>query len=76
MFSDNPTCANVQSRFANYSSLFSLANFTAEAGKIYYFRTTFWTSYGRVFFDLDALNRDEGAYMITQTSGVIFHPKK
>jgi hypothetical protein len=69
-------CANVQSRFANYSSLYSLANFTAEAGKNYYFRTRFWTSYGRVFFDPDALNRDEGAYMVTQTSGVIFHPKK
>jgi hypothetical protein len=69
-------CANVQSRFANYSSLYSLANFTAEGGEICYFRTRFWTSDSRVFFDLNAVNSDEGSYLVTQTSGVIFHPKK
>ena len=69
-------CANVQSRFPNYSSLYSLSDFTAEVGQIYCFRTRSWTSDGKVFFDLDALNRHEGAYTVTQTSGVICHPKK
>jgi len=69
-------CSNVQSKSADYSSLYSLANFTAEAGRIYYFRTRVWTSPTSVFLDLDALNSDEGRYLVTETPTVIFHSKK
>jgi hypothetical protein len=69
-------CSNVQSKAADYSSLYSLANFTAEAGTIYYFRTRAWTSSTAVFLDLEALNSDEGRYLVAETPPVISHPKR
>ena len=69
-------CANWQSKMADYSSLYSLANFIAEPGTIYYFRTRVWISETTLFFDLDPLNSDEGRYLATTTPLAVSHPKK
>jgi hypothetical protein len=61
---------------AIYSSLYSLANFTAEPGAIYYFRTRVWISEATLFFDLDPVNSDEGRYLATTTLLAVSHPKK
>jgi hypothetical protein len=68
-------CANWQSKLAEYSSLYSLANFTAEPGKTYYFRTRVWISETTLFFDLDPLNSDEGRYLAASTLLAVSHPK-
>jgi hypothetical protein len=68
-------CANWQSKLADYSSLYSLANFSAEPGKVYYFRTWVWISETTLFFDLDPLNSDEGRYLATSTLLAVSHPK-
>jgi hypothetical protein len=69
-------CANWQSKIANYSSRYSLANFTAVPGTIYYFRTRVWISQTTLFFDIDPLNSDEGRYLATTTALAVSHPKK
>src|SRR5271169_2268117 len=37
-------CSNWQSSLARYAAHHALANFVAEAGRTYYFRTRFWCS--------------------------------
>jgi len=69
-------CSNWQSRLAVYSSHYALANFTAEAGKVYYFRTRVWASDRTVRLDLDPVNSDEGRYLVAASPLVVSHPKK
>ncbi len=55
-------CSNWQSSVKTFSSLYSLANFIAEAGKVYYFRTRIWDAdKSFVYMGLDPLNSDEGS---------------
>jgi hypothetical protein len=69
-------CANWQSSLKRYSSLHALANFTAEAGKVYYFRTRVLSSKAFDYLDLDTLNSDEGRYLVAASPAVVSHPKK
>jgi len=69
-------CSNWQSSLERYSSMYSLANFTAEAGKAYYFRTRAWFSYQVPRFDLEALSSDEGNYLVAASPRAFSHPKK
>jgi hypothetical protein len=69
-------CANWQSRVRSQSSLYSLTNFTAEAGKIYYFRTQIWFSDTMSRIELNPVNSDEGQYQIAAFPLVASHPKK
>jgi hypothetical protein len=69
-------CSNWQSNLERYSSMYSLANFTAEAGKAYYFRTRAWFSYQAPRFDLEALNSDEGNYLVAASPQAFSHPKE
>jgi hypothetical protein len=69
-------CSNWQSSLAVDSSFYSLANFTAEAGKVYYFRTRLWFSDRTPCLDLDVVNSDEGAYLVAASPHVVSHPKK
>jgi hypothetical protein len=64
-------CTQWQSRFSSRSKYVALANLTAEAGKTYYFRMRLMMqANGRPFLDLDALNSDQGKYLVltSQTS--------
>jgi hypothetical protein len=61
-------CAKVQSHFS-VGSLVALAHFTAEAGKIYFFRTRFLGGLsqkdsGPPYLDLDPIDSDQGKYLI------------
>jgi hypothetical protein len=69
-------CSNWQSSLKSQSSFYSLANFTAEAGKVYYFRT--WIAYTRDLarLDLEAVNSDEGRYLVAASALATSHPKK
>ena len=65
---EHHVCANVQS-IASIGHLLALAHFTAEAGKIYYFRTRFIPGINTLYpvapyLDLDPLDSDEAKYLI------------
>jgi hypothetical protein len=68
-------CSNWQEKLKMYSSLYSLASFNAEAGKIYYFRTRA-SILGGLRLDLEAVNDDEGRYQVESFPAVSSRPKK
>lgn len=75
-------CASPQSHFLaatseKYASIrLALSHFTAEAGKVYYFRTR-WSfgSQSQELFDLDAIDSDQAKYLITSYPLSVSHPK-
>ena len=56
----------------------SLANFTAEAGKVYYFRARaiILAEHGILSFDLELTNRDEGQFLIASYPVSTAHLRK
>jgi len=74
-------CTNWQSRLKRLSKEAAFLGFTAEAGKIYFFRariTEHGGSTGASSFslDLDQVNDDEGKYLVASSSSSISHIKK
>jgi hypothetical protein len=69
-------CVNWQSKFGNESSHHALANFQADAGKNYYFRVRVWGKAGQAYMDLDAVNNDEGRYLVSRATQAISQPEK
>lgn len=69
-------CINWQSRIGVRSRAFAMANFTAEAGKVYYFRERIFPGNGDFSFDLDPVNTDEGKYLVALSSYSVSRPKK
>jgi hypothetical protein len=69
-------CVNWQSRLGVRSRAFAMANFTVEAGDVYYFRTRISFSRYIYDFDLDPLNSDEGKYLLASSALSVSHPKK
>ena len=69
-------CVNWQSRLEIRSRAFGMANFTAEAGKVYYFRTRFFFSRTDYSFELEPTNMDEGKYLVASSAFSVSHPKK
>jgi hypothetical protein len=59
-------CANPESRVA-------LAHFTAEAGKVYFFRLRYF-SFERRLFDFDAIDSDQGKQLIASYPLSLPHP--
>jgi hypothetical protein len=53
----------------------AFAHLTAEAGKVYYFRTRDFTRINQGVFDLDALDEDEAKYLIYIYPLAVSHPK-
>jgi hypothetical protein len=78
---EHHVCASPQSRFApakseKYASvLLALAHFTAEAGKVYYFRTRSFGSQNQELFDMNVVDSDQAKYLITSYPLSISHPK-
>ena len=68
-------CTNWQSFFAGSKKPVGLANLTAEAGKIYYFRMRAF-AFHQVFVDLDPINADDGQYLVASSKMSESHPKK
>jgi uncharacterized protein DUF2846 len=70
-------CTNWQSQLSYRSDQVALANFTAEAGKTYYFRIRLLTqATGPALLDLDAINSDEGRYLVLTSETGESHVKK
>jgi len=58
-------CAAVQSSFVHEKTI-ALAHFTAEAGKVYFYRTKmFFADTNLEYFDLNPVDQDEAAYLIS-----------
>jgi hypothetical protein len=74
-------CARWQSRWKRFSNEEAFNGFTADPGKIYYFRaliTEIPTSIGSSSFylDLEPLNGDEGKYLVASSALSASQPKK
>src|SRR5579872_1645819 len=68
-------CVNWQSRVSSRNQQFGLAHFTAEAGKVYYFRTKVVTAHEYESLDLEAVDSDEGQYLIALAPSNRLHEK-
>ncbi len=69
-------CVNWQSRIEIKSRAFAMANFTAEAGRVYYFRSRVVFTRWDYIFDLDPLNSDQGKFLVASSAFSVSHPKK
>ena len=69
-------CMNWQSWIEARSQAVALANFTAEAGKVYYFRARIFSARQNYSFDLDAINSDQGKYLVASSPFCASHTKK
>ncbi|HLW84360.1 MAG TPA: DUF2846 domain-containing protein [Candidatus Sulfotelmatobacter sp.] len=69
-------CVNWQSRLEERSRAFAMANFVAEAGKVYYFRIRIFPGHADYTFDLDAVNPDQGKFLVAASAFSASHPKK
>jgi hypothetical protein len=77
---EHHVCANVQSDFSA-GQLVELAHLTAEAGKVYYFRTRFIAGMTSLYptppyLELDPVDSDQAKYLITSYPLSISHPSK
>ncbi len=72
---EHHVCANQQSHISYLSRLVALTHFTAEAGKVYYFRTRAFGGTNQVLFDLDAVDSDQAQYLIASYPLSVSHPK-
>lgn len=69
-------CVNWQSRLGFRSRAFAMANFTAEAGHVYYFHTRISFSRSIYVFDLEPVNSDEGKYLVALSALSVSRPKE
>ena len=69
-------CTNWQSHFERMSRVVGLAHFTAEAGKVYFFRTRVIGYGGPTFFDFEPIDSDLGKLFIASIPMSVSHPKK
>jgi hypothetical protein len=77
---EHHVCANWQSSLERFSKQVSLNRFTAEAGKVYYFRVRLgadYASYDSIsWLDLEPINSDEGQYLVSVFAVSTSHKKK
>lgn len=70
-------CINWQSRWEGLSKIVSFAHVVAEPGKTYYFRArALYYSHSPMYLDLDAIDADEGKYLVSISPLSTAHPKK
>jgi hypothetical protein len=67
-------CAALQTSI--YEDRIELAHFTAESGKIYYFRTRLVTARQLELLELDPIDSDQGKYLIASFPLSVSTPKK
>jgi hypothetical protein len=71
---EHHVCATLQSSFVDDRVEF--AHFTAEAGQVYYFRTRLVMSRQVELLELEALDSDQGNYLIATSPLSVSRPKK
>jgi hypothetical protein len=69
-------CVNRQSHFKIASQMVALAHFTAEPGKIYYFRARTHGNETEAFLDLDPIDSDQGRLFVASYPLSVSHPKR
>jgi len=72
---EHHVCANPQSHVGWIRRQVALANFTAEVGKVYYFRTRGFFGGNQLLFDLDPVDSDQAKYLISSYPLSVSHPK-
>jgi hypothetical protein len=68
-------CVSPQSHFAWTTRYVALAHFTAEAGKVYYYRTRILEDRERRSLDFVPVDSDEAEYLIASYPMSVSHPK-
>lgn len=71
---EHHVCATLQSSVVDQRV--ELAHFTAEAGKIYYYRTRLVLSRNIELLELDPIDSDQAKYLISSYPLSISRPKK
>jgi hypothetical protein len=71
---DHHVCIMLQSSLV--AQRFELAHFTAEAGKTYYYRTRLVMSRTVELLELDAIDSDQGEYLVATFPMAVSTPKK
>jgi len=71
---EHHVCATFQ--YGRAGQQLELAHFTAEVGKLYYYRTRFFIAATMAHFDLDSLDSDEAKYLIASFPMSVSQPKK
>jgi len=69
-------CVSPQSHFALTTRYVQLAHFTAEAGKVYYYRIRILGDRDRRMLDFVPVDSDEAEYLITAYPLSVSHPKQ
>jgi hypothetical protein len=72
---EHHVCANLQSRFSQINRQVAFVHFTAEAGKVYYFRTRSFGDKTQALFDIDPVDSDEARSLIASYPLSVSHPK-
>jgi hypothetical protein len=72
---EHHVCANQQSHFSRLSQLVAFAHFTAEEGKVYYFRTRAFGDKTQVLFEIDPIDSDQAKYLIASYPLSVSHRK-
>jgi len=78
---EHHVCASPQSRLLPKPSpkyagvLLALAHFTAEPGKVYYFRVRSFGNPNQMNFDIDPIDSDQAKYLMAYYPLSISHPK-
>ncbi len=72
---EHHVCANRQSHLARANQMVALAHFTAEEGKVYYFRTRTFGDKNQAILDLDPIDSDQAKYLIASYPLSVSRPK-
>jgi hypothetical protein len=73
---EHHVCASWQTIFSKENKLAGLSSFTAEAGKVYYFRVRVTVQGQNPLLDMEPINSDQGSYMVLKSKISESHVKK
>ena len=69
-------CARWQSHWKRFSDKAAFAGFSADSGKIYYFRARIIEGEDNFALDFEPVNGDEGKYLVASSAVAVSKPKK
>jgi hypothetical protein len=69
-------CTRWQSHWKRFSDKAAFAGFTADSGKIYYFRARIIEGRDNFALDFEPVNGDEGKYLVASSAAAVSTPKK
>jgi hypothetical protein len=68
-------CTRWQSHWKRFSDKAAFAGFTADSGKIYYFRARILEGENNFALDFEPVNEDEGKYLVASSAASVSKPK-